>query len=515
MSIDFPTPGKGTFMNQSPKVPATATVIFGATGDLTHRKIVPAFYHLQKNGQLPEGFTIIGFARRPKTDEEFRKDLKEALDKFSQTKPVDEEAWAKLAPHIYYQQGDLPNPDDYKKLAERIKGLPEAAQYGENCLFYLATAPNFFGVVADNLAKAGLNPQPGAKHLRRLIVEKPFGTDLESAQKLNTELQRSFPEKSIYRIDHYLGKETVQNLLYFRFGNSIYEPLWNRRYIDHVQITVAETVTVEGRGGYYEEAGASRDMVQNHMMQLLSLLAMEPPASLDAESIRDEKVKVLRTISTPTQEYVRRNSVRAQYGGGQLNGRQIPPYRQEERVAPDSMTETYVALKLELDSWRWAGVPFYLRTGKGLGHQYSEINIVFNRPPGVLFANTSSRIHRNRLRIRIQPNEGIHLHFNTKTPNQATLQTVGMDFHYRKDGAHYFPEAYERLICDALLGESTLFTRSDEVEQAWRVIDAVRGAWAAEDDSSLPLYSPGSMGPVEADELMRHDGRGWAPPLEA
>jgi len=508
------TPPASDFTSQATKVPPCAAVIFGATGDLTHRKIVPAFYHLQKNGHLPEGFAIIGFARRPKTDEEFRKDLKEALDKFSHTKPVDNAVWDKLAKHIYYQQGDLPNPEDYKKLAERLKSLPEAAVYQENFLFYLATAPNFFGVVAQNLADAGLSQQPGAKHLRRLIVEKPFGTDLGSAQSLNKELQHAFPEKSIFRIDHYLGKETVQNLLYFRFGNSIYEPLWNRNYIDHVQITVAETVSVEGRGGYYDEAGAARDMVQNHMMQLFSLLAMEPPGFLDAESIRDEKVKVLRSVPSATPEHALRNSVRAQYGGGQLNGRQIPAYRQEDRVNPNSLTETYVALKLEIDNWRWAGVPFYLRTGKALAKQFSEITIVFLRPPRGLFASTDCRIHRNRLRIRIQPNEGIHLHFNTKTPSKPTLQDVGMDFLYRKDATHYFPEAYERLICDALLGESTLFTRSDEVEQAWRILDSFRAGWDTHPDDYLPLYAPGSMGPVDADELLRHDGRGWAPPLD-
>ncbi len=511
MSIDLPAPGC-EFTSQAVKVPPAVAVIFGATGDLTHRKIVPAFYHLQKNGQLPDGFAIIGFARRPKTDEEFRKDLKEALDKFSHTKPVCEDTWAKLAPHIYYHQGDIPNPDDYKKLAERIKSLPEAKVCGENCLFYLATAPNFFGVVAENLAKAGLNPQPEKNHLRRLIVEKPFGIDLGSAQALNKELQQHFPENSIFRIDHYLGKETVQNLIYFRFGNSIYEPLWNHNYIDHVQITVAETVSVEGRGGYYDEAGAVRDMVQNHMMQLFALIAMEPPAHLDAESIRDEKVKVLRCVPTPSKDYVLRNSVHAQYGNGTLNGKAIPAYRQEDRVAPDSLTETYAAIKLEIDNWRWSGVPFYLRTGKALAKQFSEISIIFKRPPAALFADTDSRIHRNRLRIRIQPNEGIHLHFNTKKPSQAQIQTVEMDYLYKKDAANYFPEAYERLICDALLGESTLFTRSDEVEQAWRVIDAVKGAWNAEDAASLPLYAPGSMGPVESDELMRHDGRGWAPP---
>jgi glucose-6-phosphate 1-dehydrogenase len=488
-------------------------VIFGATGDLTKRKIVPAFYHLLKSGHLPEGSVIIGFARRPKTDDEFRKELKEALDQFSHTKPVDEEVWAKLAPHIYYQQGDLPNGEDYKKLADRLHNLPEAAAYKGNFLYYLATAPEFFGVVAENLAYAGLNPERGSTDARRLIVEKPFGVDLESATKLQEQLRNHFPEKSIFRIDHYLGKETVQNLLYFRFGNSIYEPLWNRRYIDHVQITVAETVSIEGRGGYYETAGASRDMFQNHILQLLTLVAMEPPASLDAEAIRDEKTKVLRSVPTPTVEQVLRNSVRAQYGAGYLKGKQIPAYRQEDRVNPDSMVETYLALKLEIDNWRWSGVPFYIRSGKALQKQFSEINVVFNRPPSVLFAASDAvkQIHRNSMRIRIQPNEGIHLNFNAKIPSKNELQEVGMSFNYRQDAGHYFPEAYERLIRDALRGDSTLFTRWDEVEQAWRYVDAVRGAWAQDSNNYLPIYSPGSMGPVEADELLRRDGRRWAP----
>lgn len=495
------------------RVPATAAVIFGATGDLTHRKIIPAFYHLAKNGHLPDGFSIVGFARREKDDATFRKELKESLDKFSHTKPIDENVWKWLESRIFYQQGDLPNVEDYKKLAERLKKLPQAGAYQGNYLFYLATSPSYFCVVAENLFKAGIAPDEEEKFVRRLIVEKPFGDDLASARKLNLDLVKYFPEKTIYRIDHYLGKETVQNLLYFRFGNSIYEPLWDSRYIDHVQITVAEKVSVEGRGGYYEGAGASRDMLQNHLMQLLSLIAMEPPARLEAENIRDEKVKVLKSITMPSASEILKRSVRAQYGGGLLDGRQIPAYRQEDRVAQDSMTETYVAARLEIDNWRWHGVPFYFRTGKALQKQFSEISIIFKRPPTVLFAANNPKISRNWLRIRIQPDEGIHFHFNTKVPNQPTLKQVEMSFKYREGGQHYLPEAYERLICDALLGESTLFTRSDEVEEAWRIVDALRGAWAAEDTTNMPLYSPGSMGPVESDELLRRDGRSWSRPI--
>jgi glucose-6-phosphate 1-dehydrogenase len=496
------------------RVPPAAAVIFGATGDLTHRKVVPAFYHLAKNCLLPDDFVIVGFARRPKTDEEFRADLKQALDKFSHTKPIDEAVWNNLAKHIYYFQGDLPDLESYRRLSEYLKGLPEAAALQGNYLFYLATAPNFFNVVAQNLAQVGLGTgQPD--QMRRLIVEKPFGEDLASARTLNKSLQSAFPEKNIFRIDHYLGKETVQNLLYFRFANSIYEPLWNRRYIDHVQITVAEKVGVEGRGGYYDTAGASRDMLQNHLFQLLTITAMEPPASLDAESIRDEKVKVLKSIATPKPQDLVKNAIRAQYGGGFIDGKPIHAYRQEERVSPTSLTETYVAVRLEVDNWRWAGVPFYLRTGKALTQQFTEINIVFNRPPSVLFAAVGEdRLHRNSLRIRIQPNEGITVNFNAKVPSRSIAQLVDMKFTYKGGFTDYLPEAYERLIIDALVGESTLFTRSDETEEAWRLVDAVHEAWKLQTTANLPLYSCGSMGPVEADLLLERDGRHWVSPRE-
>ena len=412
-------------------VPPTIAVIFGATGDLTHRKIIPAFYHLAKNNLLPEDFAIVGFARRPKSDDDFRKDLEEALQEFSHTKPIDMEVWKKLAAHIYFFQGELDDPKSYKSLAEKLKSLPESAKIGENYLFYLATSPNYFGVAAQNLAAVGLASQ-GDGTRRRLIVEKPFGEDLKSAQELNHTLQSAFAESDIFRIDHYLGKETVQNLMYFRFANSIYEPLWNRLYIDHVQITVAEQVGVESRGGYYDHAGASRDMLQNHLFQLLTLTAMEPPASLDGQSIRDEKVKVLRSIPTPSLEFLQKNVVRAQYGGGFINDKAIPAYRQEEKVAHDSMTETFVAARFEIDNWRWSGVPFYLRTGKALATQFTEINIVFKRPPSVLFAASGDdRLRRNSLRIRIQPNEGIGINFNAKIPAQPEAELVEMDFLYR------------------------------------------------------------------------------------
>jgi glucose-6-phosphate 1-dehydrogenase len=515
MSIAILDPSCPPMISNAPtKVPSTAAVIFGATGDLTHRKIIPAFYHLAKNNLLPDDFAIVGFARRPKSDDEFRKDLGEALQKFSHTKPVDEAIWKKLAAHIYYFQGELDDPEAYKKLAEKLKKLPESPKIGENYLFYLATAPNYFGVCAQNLAAAGLaSKQDGTRH--RLIVEKPFGEDLKSAQELNRSIQGAFAEKDIFRIDHYLGKETVQNLIYLRFANAIYEPIWNRRYIDHVQITVAEQVGVEGRGGYYDHAGAARDMLQNHLFQLLTLTAMEPPASLDAESIRDEKVKVLRSIPTPSFDFLHKNVVRAQYGGGFINGKTIPAYRQEEKVAHESLTETFIAVRLEIDNWRWHGVPFYLRTGKALSAQFTEINIVYKRPPSVLFAAAcDDRLRRNSLRIRIQPNEGISLNFNAKVPGKAEAEQVEMDFLYKSGFAHYLPEAYERLLVDALIGESTLFTRSDEVEQAWRLVDSLRDAWSKQPVRDLPLYACGSMGPVESDLLLEKEGRHWVRPKE-
>lgn len=494
------------------KVKPTAIVIFGATGDLTHRKIIPAFYHLLKNGRLPEGCAIIGFARRPKTDDEFRKELREALDQFSHTKPVQDAVWKRLAARLYYHQGDLETPADYVALSARLAALPESKAFKNNHLFYLATAPNYFGPIAANLHKAGLAPHEDSTDVRRLIVEKPFGEDLASARKLNQELHRFFPENTVYRIDHYLGKETVQNLMYFRFGNSIYEPLWNRRYIDHVQITVAERVGVEARGGYYDVAGATRDMVQNHLLQLLTTIAMEPPATLEAEAIHDEKVKVLRSIPILTPEKTLQRCVRAQYGPGDFDGKSFPGYRSEPRVSPTSTTESYVALKLEVDNWRWSGVPFYLRTGKALTKQFTEINIVFNRPPSVLFAAVAgAQLRRNCLRMRIQPNEGIHLNFNAKVPGRSQIHLVDMDFHYRDNPGQYLPEAYETLMVDALAGESTLFTRHDEVEQAWKLVDSVRNAWAAQNLKELPTYASGTMGPVEADDLLSRDGRYWLP----
>lgn len=501
-----------TLASAATKVEPFAIVIFGATGDLTHRKIVPALYQLTKQGRLPEETAILGYARRPKSDIEFRADLRAALEQVAHVRPIHAEAWEKLAARIGYAQGDLDDPAGYVRLRERLASLPGAARLENRALYYLATAPGFFGTVASRLAEAGLAPGLKDGAARRLIVEKPFGEDLASARELNHTLNRAFPEETVFRIDHYLGKETVQNLLYFRFGNSIYEPLWNRRYVDHVQITVAERLGVETRGEYYDATGAARDMLQNHMFQLLSLVAMEPPASLDAHAIHDEKVKVLRSIPTPSPGSLLAASARGQYGAGTIGGRDVLPYRREPRVQPSSRTETFVAWKLEVDNWRWSGVPFYLRTGKALARQVTEINIVFRPPPSVLFAAVcGAKLRRNCLRIRIQPNEGIHLQFNAKTPGLPAIQRADMHFRYGEDFARYLPEAYERLLLDALAGDSTLFTRRDEVEEAWRLVDALRAAWKNEARADLPLYEPGSMGPEESDALLTRDGREWQP----
>lgn len=466
--------------------PPFALVIFGASGDLTSRKLVPAMFQLFREKRLPEHFAIIGFARRPKTDAEFRGEMRAALDRHSRSKPLIASEWRGFEPHLSYHVGAFDDPVAFGSLKERLRGLPGATAIGQNFLFYLATSPNYFDEVPRRLAAAGL---VGSRQAQKIIVEKPFGIDGQSAAALTRALHEATDERAIYRIDHYLGKETVQNLLYFRFANSVYEPLWNRRYIDHVQITVAETEGVGTRGGYYDGAGALRDMLQNHLLQLLTLTAMEPPASLDPESLRDEKVKVLRSVPSFRAEDLARHVVRAQYEG----------YRSEPRVDPTSATETYVAVRLMIDNWRWAEVPFLLRTGKMLQRRTSEIAVVFRRPPSVLFqARCGAALARNVLTLRLQPDEGILLRFNTKKPGQGVIQPVEMDFSYATRFGSYTPEAYERLLSDALNGDSTLFARDDEVREAWRLVDSIQGPW-----SMLPVheYRRRSWGPDAADAL--------------
>ncbi|HMP82219.1 MAG TPA: glucose-6-phosphate dehydrogenase [Verrucomicrobiota bacterium] len=488
-------------------------VIFGASGDLTSRKLIPALYHLFKEKQMPPTFRIIGFARREKTDDSFRAELREALDKFSRTKPVDEAVWTEFSANVCYCQGDLTDPAAYQKLSERLASFNNAA-LRKNLLFYLAISPSQFGPAVENLHNARLLHREGGYNWQRIVVEKPFGHDLESAHALNNELTRFAHEQQIFRIDHYLGKETVQNILMFRFSNSIFERLWNRESVDHVQITVSERMGVGGRGGYYEEAGALRDMVQNHLLQVLALVAMEPPVSLEAESIRDEKVKLLKSIRQMTPDDVAKNVVRGQYFAGVVDGNAQPGYRQETKVKPDSNTETYVAAKLFIDNWRWSGVPFYLRTGKCLPLGASEVRIQFRPTPHVLFAAACGpKLDPNALTLRLQPNEGIYLRFNGKVPGAAVgVRPVRMHFSYDTEFGAYTPEAYERLLLEAVAGDATLFIRRDEVETAWQIVDSIRRGWADKPLSNREFYAAGTWGPIAAEELLAQRGHVWRDP---
>ena len=487
-------------------------VIFGASGDLTARKLIPAFYHLAKDNQLPSAFRIIGFARREKTDEAWRAELRAALDQFSRTKPVDERVWQEFSANLSYCTGDLTDAAAYKKLEERLTSFG-SGPLRENLLFYLAVSPSQFGEVVEQIHRAGLLNKEGSAW-QRIVVEKPFGHDLASARALNRELTRFAHEQQVCRIDHYLGKETVQNILMFRFSNSIFERLWNRNLIDHVQITVSEKLGVGGRGGYYEEAGALRDMVQNHMLQVLALMAMEPPVSLEAEAIRDEKVKLLKSIRAMRPEDVARQVVRGQYFAGTVDGQPVPGYRQETKVRPDSNVETYVAMKLFIDNWRWSGVPFYLRTGKYLPLSLSEVRVQFRPTPNVLFAaQCDGKLDPNAIALRLQPNEGIYLRFNGKVPGMSLgVRPVRMNFSYDAEFGAYTPEAYERLLVEAIAGDATLFIRRDEVETAWKIVDSIRTAWDSKPLTNREFYAAGTWGPVAADDLLAQSGHGWHEP---
>ena len=498
--------------NTRPQPKPCALVIFGATGDLTHRKLVPALYNLAADGDLPPGSAIIGFARRDKNDDVFRQEMEEATRKFSR-QPVEDELWKSFAQNLYYHRSEFDNDDGYKALAERLAKLDQEKGFGGRRLFYLAAGPEQFEPIISRLKSSGLN-QPGAEGgWSRVIVEKPFGTDLPSAKHLNDVVNEAFHESSTYRIDHFLGKETAQNIMVLRFANAIFEPIWNARYIDHIEITAAETLGVEGRAGYYETSGALRDMVQNHLIQLLTLVCMEPPTDLGADSVRDEKVKVLRSLRPfGNAEGVGKNVVRGQYAAGAINGKNVPGYRDEQNVKPGSQTDTFVAMKVLIDNWRWSGVPIYVRVGKRLPKSAAEIAIEFKHAPDILFNRGAEGATANVLVIRIQPDEGVSLRIQSKLPGAALrVEPVKMDFQYGASFGKASPEAYERLLLDAMAGDPTLFARRDEVEQAWQFVDAIEEAWHSGEGKAPALctYPAGSWGPQEADDLIERDGRKW------
>jgi glucose-6-phosphate 1-dehydrogenase len=488
----------------------SVVVLFGATGDLAHRKVIPAIYQLWRTNLLPHEFVLLAVARRPYDDETFRAEIRKALESFSRILPVDEAAWASFAQRITYQRLDFDDPAAFDALAARLIEIDTEHGTRGNELFYLATQPSQFAEIVAQLGRVGLDHEHHDSGWRRVVIEKPFGHDLESAKRLNRDVGKVFRESQVYRIDHYLGKETVRNLMVFRFGNGIFEPLWNRRYVDHVQITVAESIGIESRGAFYEQTGASRDVLQNHLLQLVSLIAMEPPATFEANALRDEKVKVLRAISDVSVDTKKGEVVRGQYGPGWVSAKQVQGYRAEPDVDPESETETFVAAKLTIDDWRWSGVPFYVRTGKRLPKRATEIAIQYREVPHRLFKDEGVEPDANLLAIRIQPDEGIMLRFGAKVPGLGLdVRSVTMDFTYGSAFNVDSPDAYETLILDALQGDASLFTRADEVEEAWGIVDPIVESWAIAPPPDFPDYEAGTWGPAASDELLARDGRLW------
>ena len=486
------------------RAPPCVLVVFGASGDLTQRKLMPALAELAKKRRLPSAFSVVGVARTEMDDDDFRARMVEAVEDGGA-------GWEQLAAGFRYVAGDYSDPDTFARLAAVLDEVDNDRGTAGNRVYYLATVPNVFAAVAERLKEAGLH-EATADAFVRIVVEKPFGHDLTSAEQLDAGLHGVFAETQIYRIDHYLGKETVQNVLALRFANAIFEPIWNRRYVDHVQITVAESLGVGHRGGFYEGAGALRDIVQNHLLQVVALTCMEPPSSIDAAGIRDEKVKALRAVDVLRADEVGTHVVRGQYGAGWVEGDEVAGYRQEEGVEASSTTETYVAMRLHIDNWRWAGVPFYVRTGKRLPKRVTEVAMEFHDVPHLPFqASEAKGLGPNALVMHIQPDEGITLRFGAKVPGQAfEVRTVSMDFSYGAAFVEDPPDAYERLLLDVMVGDPTLFIRTDEVEQAWRIVAPVQDAWR--EGAPLPEYAAGSWGPKEADRLLERDGRRWRTP---
>jgi glucose-6-phosphate 1-dehydrogenase len=496
-----------------PTDPATI-VIFGGSGDLSKRKLVPALFELHREKQLPQATAIVGYARTGESDETYRAEMKAAVAEFARKKPVDEAEWNAFASRLYFFRGDLTIPKYFSDLKTRLETIEKERGLPGNRLFYLAIPPSAIAAVVNNLGQVGFVYRVDGGPWSRVIVEKPFGRDLESARALNEDLAQVFRERQIFRIDHYLGKETTQNILVLRLGNGIFEPLWNRRYVDHVQITVAESIGVENRGKFYEEAGVLRDIIQNHVLQLLCLVAMEPPVAFDPNAVRDEKVKVLRSIQPQSAEEILRDSVRGQYGPGAVDGQTVVGYRQEKDVNPMSLRETYAAWKVQIENWRWAGVPFYLRAGKRLQKRVTEIAIQFKTPPIALFRRVGVlRQEPNVLVLRIQPDEGIALKFGAKAPGPVTkVDPVTMDFRYSEFFGASQPEAYERLLMDAIHGDSTLFARRDEIEAAWEHVTPLLDVWRDNPPLDHPNYEAGTWGPDASVALLARDGRRWRRP---